>query len=134
MAITYMQMVAEAQVAVGAIGPSQAYRCLQHEPNLLVVDIRDAEGISATGLIPGAVNISLGMLPVRADHEVPEEIRDSRLQDRSLPVITVCEVGFNGARGAKLLKDMGFEDVCYIEGGMQAWIEAGLPTEQPDNA
>lgn len=133
MAVTYMQMVAEARAAVPAIAPSEAYWCVQHEPNTLVIDVRDAESVAATGLILGTLNISLGMLPVRADKEVSEEIRDPRLQDRSLPVITTCEAGPNGARGAKLLKDMGFTDVHYIEGGMRAWIEAGLPTERPSN-
>ena len=130
MAVTYMQMVAEAQAAVPAIGPSEAHWRIEHEPNTLVVDVRDAESTSATGLIRGAVNVSLAMLPVRADLVVPEEARDPRLQDRSRPIITTCESGPNGARGTKLLKDMGFRDVHYIEGGMQAWIEAGLSIER----
>ncbi|MFQ6029736.1 MAG: rhodanese-like domain-containing protein, partial [Dehalococcoidia bacterium] len=54
---------------------------------------------------------------------------DSRLQDRSRPVITVCVLGPNGAIGAKHLNDMGFTNVAYIEGGMQAWKDAGLPTQ-----
>jgi rhodanese-related sulfurtransferase len=75
------------------------------------------------------LNISLGMLPVRADLELPEEKRDARLQDRSRQIITTCQVGPNGAIGAKLLKDMGFTSVCYLEGGMEAWKAAGLPTD-----
>lgn len=130
MPVTYMQMVAEAQAAVPGIGPSEAHWRIEHEPNTFVVDVREAESAAITGLIPGAANISLGMLPLRADREVPKEARDLRLQDRSRPTITTCEAGANGARGAKLLKDMGFTDVHYIEGGMRAWIEAGLPTEQ----
>ncbi len=74
-------------------------------------------------------NISLGMLPVRADLELPEEKRDARLQDRSRQIITTCQLGPNGAIGAKLLKDMGFTNVCYLGGGMEAWKAAGLPTE-----
>ncbi len=31
----------------------------------------------------------------------------------------------------KTLKDMGFRDVAYLEGGTEAWKEAGLPTEPP---
>jgi len=66
---------------------------------------------------------------VRADLELPEEWRDSRLQDRSRQIITTCQAGPNGARGAKLLKDMGFTNVSYVEGGMEAWKDAGLPTQ-----
>lgn len=99
-----------------------------------MVDVRDAADIHTTGVIPGAINVSLGMLPVRADQELPEAWHDRRLQDRSRPIITTCVLGPNGARGAKDLKDMGFTNVHFLEGGMQAWQEAGLPTEQPRDA
>ncbi len=69
------------------------------------------------------------MLPVRADLELPEDKRDARLQDRSRQIILTCQLGPNGAIGAKLLKDMGFTRVYYLEGGMEAWKAAGLPTE-----
>ena len=35
-----------------------------------------------------------------------------------------------GALGSKLLKDMGFTDARILEGGVQAWMDAGLPIEQ----
>jgi rhodanese-related sulfurtransferase len=69
------------------------------------------------------------MLPVRADLELPRKFRDSRLKDRSRQIILACQIGPNGARGAKLLKDMGFTNVAYLEGGMKAWKAAGFPTE-----
>ncbi len=69
------------------------------------------------------------MLLVKADQELPEEWRDSRLQDRSHEIILTCQTGENAARGAKLLKEMGFTNASYMEGGMEAWKAAGLPTE-----
>lgn len=129
MAQTFMQLVTAAMAEVHGIKPLEAQLRIEEEQNMLVVDVRDAADTQKTGLIPGALNVSLGMLPVRADLEVPEEWRDQRLQDRSRPVITTCALGPNGARGAKLLKDMGFTDTCYLDGGMQAWVAAGLRTE-----
>jgi rhodanese-related sulfurtransferase len=38
-------------------------------------------------------------------------------------------LGPNAAIGAKLLKDMGFTNVVYMDGGMEAWKAAGLPTD-----
>jgi rhodanese-related sulfurtransferase len=86
-----------------------------------------------TLVVDGAIAISSGTLPVVADTEVPEEWRDPRLQDRSRPVITVCELGPMSALAAKTLKDMGFEHVAYLEGGTQAWKDAGLPTTPPSD-
>ena len=94
-----------------------------------MIDVRDAADIPATGMVPDGINISLGMLPVRADQELPEEYRDMRVQDRSRQIITTCVLGPNAAIGAKQLKEMGFTNVSFMDGGMQAWKDAGLPTE-----
>ena len=129
MAKTFMQMAQEAMADVPGISPAEAQRRLQEDSNALLVDVRDAADIPVTGIVPGGVNVSLGMLPVRADLELPEEYRDSRIQDRSRQIITTCVLGPNGAIGAKQLKEMGFTNVAFVEGGMQAWKDAGLPTE-----
>ena len=85
-------------------------------------------------MVAGAIAVSAGTLPFSADNEVPEAWRDPRLQDRTRPVITVCDLGPMSAMAAKTLKDMGFTDVAYVEGGTQAWKDAGLPTEPPADA
>jgi rhodanese-related sulfurtransferase len=126
-----MQMVGEAQAAVPGIGPEEARRRSHEDPNTLIVDVRDAADRRASGMVEGAIAVSSGTLPFVADTEVPEEWRDPRLQDRSRPVITVCDLGPMSAMAAKTLQDMGFENVTYLEGGTQAWKEAGLPTQVP---
>ena len=129
MAKSFMQMAEEAMAEVEGVGPDEVQRRLEADPDALVVDVRDAAEISSTGLAARGVNISLGNLPIRADLELPEEWRDSRLQDRSRQIVTTCQTGENAARGAKLLKEMGFTSVSRMEGGMEAWKAAGLPTE-----
>src|SRR5688500_9005782 len=130
MAKTFMQMVDKAKAEVSSVSAQEAQRQMQQDAKTVMVDVRDADEIRQTGALPGAVNISLGMLPVRADQQLPEQFRNPKLQDRSRPVITTCALGLNAARGAKALKDMGFTNVRYIEGGFKAWKEAGLPTER----
>ncbi len=129
MAKTFMQMAEEAMAEVEGVAPQEAQQRLDQDPGALVVDVRDAEDIPSTGLTARGLNVSLGMLPVKADQELPEEWRDSRLQDRSRQIIVTCQTGENAARGGKLLKEMGFTNVSYMEGGMEAWKAAGLPTE-----
>jgi len=116
---SFMQMVEEARAEVDSLGPTEAQKRLAQDPDALVVDVRDAADVASTGLAPGSVNISLGMLPVKADQELPQELRDPRLQDRSRQLIITCQTGANAARGAKLLKDMGFTNVSLMDGGMQ---------------
>ena len=129
MAMSFVQMAEEAQAKVDGISAEQAQQRLKEDPNALLIDVRDAADIPSTGVPAGGVNISLGMLPIRADRELPEEWVDKRLQDRSCQIITTCFAGMMSAMGAKALRDMGFTNVCYMEGGMDAWNAAGLPTD-----
>ena len=128
MAVTFMQMAEEAMSAVNGAAPDEVRQKLDADPEALIVDVRDAAEVPSTGLAVRGINISLGNLPVKADLELPEDWRDSRLQDRARQVVTTCQTGENAARAAKLLKDMGFENVSYMAGGMEAWKAAGLPS------
>ncbi len=129
MSLSFMQIVEAAVANVEGISPAEAQQRLEQDANALLVDVRDAGDIPSTGLVSGGMNISLGMLPIKADLELPEDWREPGLQDRSRQVITTCQLGPNAAIGAKLLKDMGFTNVAYMDGGMEAWKAAGLPTD-----
>ena len=132
MAKTFRQMVAEAREGTPTVSPQEAQRRMQEEANTLVIDVRDAQDLGGTGIIPGALNVSLGTLPLRADQELPEQFRNPELQDRERPIITTCGGGGQASLAAKLLKDMGFQNVSILEGGTNGWKEAGLPTVAPD--
>ncbi len=131
MAKTFRQMVAEGREGTPMVSPQEAQQRMRAEPNTLVVDVRDAQDLSGTGIIPGALNVSLGTLPLRADQELPEELRNPELQDRERPIITTCGAGGQASLAAKVLKDMGFTNVSILEGGTTGWKQAGLPTVQP---
>ena len=129
MAKTFMQMVQEAKAEVPGVSPLEAQRRLKENPDALLLEVRDPDNIPVDEKAPNVVNISLGTLPIRADLEVPEQRRDIRLADRSRQVITTCGLGNLAAMGARLLREMGFTNVSYMEGGMKAWKDAGLPTD-----
>lgn len=124
--LTFNRMAAAAMQAVPAIRPAEAHRRMQQESDLLLIDVQDAADIARVGIIPGAVNISYGALTYLADHELPEDWRDPRLADHARPIITTCAMGPFGALGGKLLHDMGFRNVGYLEGGVQGWRQAGF--------
>ena len=67
MAKSFMQMAKEAMAQVEGISAQEAQQRLKQDPNALFVDVRDAAEIPTTGLATGGLNISLGMLPVRAE-------------------------------------------------------------------
>jgi rhodanese-related sulfurtransferase len=129
MAKTFMQMAEEAMAAVDGVGPEQLLQKLKEDPYALLVDVRDAGEIPTTGIVSGATNISLGMLPVRADLQLPADKRDDRLRDRARPIFATCQLGPNGAIAADRLREMGFTNVGYLRGGMENWKNVGLPTD-----
>jgi rhodanese-related sulfurtransferase len=129
MAKTFRQMVAEGREGTPMVSPQDAQQRMQSDSKTLVVDVRDAEGLSE--IIPGAINVSLGTLPIRADQEMPEAMRNADLQDRNRPIITTCGGGGQASLAAKVLKDMGFTNVSILEGGTNGWKAAGLPVEAP---
>ena len=122
-------MVNEALAEVPSIDATTAYRKIQTDSRILVLDVRDLVDIAVTGIIPGAVNITLGTLTYKADHEVPPDWRDPCFQDYARPMIPTCETGEMAALAGKLLKDMGYTDVHILKGGTVAWKNAGYPTE-----
>lgn len=126
MALTFQQLVGTAKENVSGISSADAREKIKANPNTFVIDVQDAADAGACGLIPSSANISLGMLPIRADLELPERMRDERLADRSRPVLVTCGAGGQAALGAYILKQMGFTDVAYIDGGTAAWKAAGF--------
>jgi len=128
MAKTFTQMAEEAMAEVPGVSPAEAQARVKAEPDVMLIAVLDLAD-RRQGQPAGSVPISAGMLPVRADQGTA--MRDERLADRSRPVITVCGLGPLAACSAKTLKDMGFTDVSYVEGGTVAWMQAGLPIEKP---
>ena len=88
MAKSWMDMVNEAKSQVTGVTPEEAHQSLQDDQEAILIEVRDAASVPETDRAPGVLMISLGTLPIRADLEVPEPLRDPRLQDRSRKIIT----------------------------------------------
>lgn len=86
-----------------------------------VLDVRYPNEWEA-GRIDGAVHIPGDDLAERADE-----------LDRDRPVVTVCRSGQRSERAAQWLAGEGF-DAENLDGGMEAWAEAGLEYRGSDGA
>lgn len=85
----------------------------------VLLDVREAEEWQA-GHAPAARHLPLSELRDRL-HEVP--------QDR--PLLAICRSGNRSGQVAGALARIGYE-IENVDGGMQAWVKAGLPLEPPD--
>ena len=90
-----------------------------------IVDLRSHDERAVTGIIPGSLHVPRSVLEWRADPE--SGWSNPRIADRQLPLILVCAHGYSSTLAAESLAKLGFEHVGDIEGGFEAWAEAGLP-------
>ncbi len=125
--LTFMDMVKAAQDAIEGVSPEQAQAAVAQDDSTLIIDVRDAADIAGTGIIPGAAAISLGTLGYKADTTMPEDYQHPELGDHARPIIVTCALGAMASLGAKQLRDMGYNNVTYMQGGTVAWKEADLP-------
>jgi len=119
MATNVKQMLEAANAVVPKITPDQASDMIQ-KGNTLVLDVRDAPEVAASGKVAGAVHVSRGMLEFRADPESPYHDKNF---DKDKAVILYCASGGRAALAGKLLKDMGYDKV-YNVGGFKDWTGA----------
>lgn len=119
------QMLEAANAAVPRITPAQAREMIAKD-NTLVVDVRDAPEVEASGTVAGAVHVSRGMLEFRAD---PESSYHDKNFAKDKTVILYCASGGRAALAGKALKDLGYERV-YNLGAFKDWIESGGSVER----
>jgi rhodanese-related sulfurtransferase len=124
MATNVKQMLEAANAAVPRITPAQAREMIATDT--LIVDVRDAPEVAASGKVAGAVHVSRGMLEFRADPESPYHDKNFA-KDKT--VILYCASGGRAALAGKALKDLGYERV-YNLGAFKDWAESGGTVEK----
>lgn len=83
--------------------------------NLRLVDVRtDAE--VARGKIPQGEPLPLHLLPMRLNE-----------LDKVRPTVFYCQMGGRSAQAAAFAAANGFSDAYNLQGGIAAWMQAGLP-------
>ena len=118
------EMLAAANAVVPRLDTAKV-REMAGRGDVLLLDVRDAPELAASGKIKGAVHVPRGMLEFRADPESPS--RHPALQpDRT--VLVYCGSGGRAALSGKTLKELGYRSV-YNAGGFKELADAGLDTE-----
>jgi rhodanese-related sulfurtransferase len=125
MTTTVKQMLEAANAAVPKITPADA-QAMMARGDVLVVDVRDAPEVQASGKVAGARNVSRGMLEFRADAASP--YHDPAFE-KDKDVIVYCASGGRSALSGQTLKEMGYERVHNL-GAFKDWVAAGGATEK----
>ena len=94
--------------------------------NATLIDIREKEELEQNGKIPKSVHAPRGMLEFYADPSLPYHKPEF---DKNKRIILHCASGGRSSLAASTLKEMGYENVAHLDGGIKAWKESGLPTD-----
>lgn len=86
-----------------------------------VVDLRPSFDF-AGGRIPGSTS-----LPYRALASRPDQL------DRDRRILLVSEDGSQCDEAAKIAMSLGFTNIASVDGGYDAWVEAGYPIHTIDD-
>jgi phage shock protein E len=89
--------------------------------DVIILDVRRPEEF-AEGHLKNALNVNW---------QSPEEFKAKATQlDKSKPVYVYCLAGARSDKAAQWLLKHGFKNVVGLEGGIQAWKDAGKPLEE----
>lgn len=119
-------LVKDARQEIENLSPQQVQNELS-EGKATVIDIRESEELKQNGRIGGSVHAPRGMLEFYADESLPYHKPEF---DKSKRIILHCASGGRSALAASTLKQMGYENVAHLDGGLKAWKEAGLPVSE----
>ncbi|MBB5872452.1 rhodanese-related sulfurtransferase [Allocatelliglobosispora scoriae] len=116
-------ILADARGRLARLNADQARIAELH--GAVLVDIRPSTQRMEFGEIPGALIIERNVLEWRLD---PRSDARLPIADRyDLRVIVYCQQGYTSSLAAAALQDIGLHRATDVEGGFEAWRDAGLP-------
>ena len=108
----------ETKADIEMVSPVQVYEAVYGEDSLQLIDVRTAEEYSVSHL-KNAQNICV----------TDDDFRDKvAVLDKNKPVYVYCKSGNRSGKAAKILKEMGFEKVYDLQGGISSWEANDLET------
>jgi len=88
----------------------------------VLLDVREADEFEQ-GAVPGSVFLPRGHLEAQVE---------SRLVDKTVPVVVMCAGGVRSAFAARTLGELGYSDVVSMAGGFNRWKDEGRNWRVPE--
>ncbi|WP_133650012.1 rhodanese-like domain-containing protein [Paraburkholderia flava] len=100
----------------GGLSSAEATQLINRR-NAVVVDLRSAEDF-AKGHLPSARHLEFAELQAKVGQLV---------KNKSNPVLLVCQTGQQSNKAVRVVQDAGYAEVYVLQGGVNAWQQAGMP-------
>lgn len=115
----FQNLVKDAKTRIKEIAPDKVVELRKEDPKVVVVDVRE-DNEWDSGRIAGAIHVGRGVLESSIESKVPQ---------KSTPLVLYCHGGNRAAVAADTLAKMGYTNVFSIAGGLTAYEAAGLPVD-----
>jgi rhodanese-related sulfurtransferase len=125
---TIDELLAEARSRLDRVSAEQAYA--EQQDGALLIDTRTYEQRRESGTVPGAIVLDRTIFEWRLDPASPHHLPEIR--DHDARIIVLCRQGYSSSLAAATLQELGLRRSTDVVGGVEAWIEAGLPIEPFD--
>jgi rhodanese-related sulfurtransferase len=122
---TIDDLLSEVRERIDRVSPEDAVAEVRE--GALLVDIRSESQRAADGVVPGAMYHPRNVLEWRMDPA--SGATDPAVGGLERRVIVMCDAGYASSLAAETLREIGFARAADLDGGFQAWRDAGLPVE-----
>ena len=122
---TIDDLLREARAGLDRLGPSQVLAA--QAEGALLIDTRSGEERARDGVIPGAIHIPRSVLEWRLDPAADPAFHNPHVVGLEQRLVLVCAHGFSTSLAAATLQRLGFTKATDLDGGFEAWRDAGLP-------
>jgi rhodanese-related sulfurtransferase len=116
----FLNIVQDAKSRVKECTVADVKQRLDAGEKFVLVDVRE-ESEWAAGHAAGAVHLSKGTIERDVETKVP---------DKTTPLVLYCGGGYRSALAADNLQKMGYTNVISMDGGWRGWTAAGMPVER----
>lgn len=115
MAKTQQDFLEEARRAIPEVTVEEVETRRARKDDFILLDVREKDEVR-TGYIDGAISVPRGFLEFQIAGKVPTTDKE---------VVVYCAGGVRSLLAAKVLRDMGYEKVSSMAGGITRWKDAG---------
>ena len=116
-------LVSEALKDIKTITPEEALEKLKNNKCNLI-DIRDIRELERLGRIENSFHIPRGMLEFWMDPD-SQYFKEGKI-DMNKEMVLFCAGGLRSALATKTLQNMGFTNICHVDGGFGSMQTSGF--------
>ena len=117
MAKSFQEIMAEARKEIPEVSAQQVNELLKNNgKSPILLDVRESDEWRQ-GHLEGALPLPRGFLEIKVESAVP---------NKDAPIIAYCAGGVRSLLAAKVMKEMGYQNVSSMAGGYAAWKNGGF--------